>query len=197
MTMRMPTRIARACLFALALGGAVPSFAVPIMDLRAEDLVPMASELKQTLKLTDNQQTLFAQVENRSRAVLRERLHRREALQDQAKAILAKPDVELRELSKLVEAEGAASTMEDKQLRELWLGFNDALDDKQRHQVAVLLNEQLMRVVPEARSGGEHSSGEGGGRGAGGRGRRGGMGGMGGGMGGGGAPGGGAINIGG
>jgi uncharacterized membrane protein YgcG len=194
--MRMPTRIARACLFALALGGAVPSFAVPIMDMRAEDLVPMASELKQTLNLTDNQQTLFTQVESRSRAVLRERLHRREALQDQAKAILAKPNVELRDLNKLVEAEGAAATAEDKQLRELWLGFNDALDDKQRHQVAVLLNEQLMRVVPEGRPAGEHSGGEGG-RGSGGRGRRGGMGG--GGMGGGGmgGPGGGSINIGG
>jgi hypothetical protein len=197
MTLRMPTRIARACLFALAIGSAAPSFAVPIMDLRAEDLVPMASELKQTLNLTDNQQTLFTQVESRSRAILRERLHRREALQDQAKAILAKPDVELRDLSRLVEAEGAAATMEDKQLRELWLGFNDALDDKQRHQVAVLLNEQLMRVVPEGRSGSEHGSGEGGGRGMGGRGGRrgGGMGGIGGGgMGG---PGGSSINIGG
>jgi hypothetical protein len=196
MTMRMSARIARACLFALAVGSAAPSFAVPIMDLRAEDLVPMASELKQTLNLTDNQQTLFTQVESRSRAILRDRLHRREALQDQAKAILAKPDVELRELNKLVEAEGAASSAEDKQLRELWLGFNDALDDKQRHQVAVLLNEQLMRVVPEGRAGGEHGGGEGGGRGMGGRGgRRGGMGGMGGG--GIGGPGGGSVNIGG
>jgi hypothetical protein len=192
MTMRMPTRIARACLFALALGSAAPSFAVPIMDLRAEDLVPMTSELKQTLNLTDNQQTLFLQVESRSRAILRERLHRREALQDQAKAMLARPDAEMRDLDKLVAAEGAASTIEDKQLRELWLGFNDALDDKQRHQVAVLLNEQLMRVVPEGRAGGEKSSGEGGSRGMGGRGRRGGMGG--GGMGG---PGAGSINIGG
>lgn len=197
MTMRMPTRIARACLFALALGSAAPSFAVPIMDLRAEDLVPMAAELKQTLNLTDNQQTLFTQVESRSRAILRERLHRREALQDQAKAILAKSDVELRDLNKLVEAEGAASSAEDKQLRELWLGFNDALDDKQRHQVAVLLNEQLLRVVPEGRAGGERSGGgEGGGRGMGGRGRRGGMGG-GGGMGAPGGSGGGAVNIGG
>lgn len=197
MTMRMPTRIARACLFALAFGSAMPSFAVPVMDMRAEDLVPMASELKQTLNLTDNQQILFTQVESRSRAILRERLHRREALQDQAKAILAKPDVELRDLNRLTDAESAASTAEDKQLRELWLGFNDALDDKQRHQAALLLNEQLMRVVPEGRAGSEHSSGEGAGRGMGGRGRRGGMGGGGMGSSGMGGPGGGSINIGG
>ena len=193
MTMRMTARFARTCLFALALGSAVPSFAVPLMDMRAEVLVPMASQFKQSLNLDANQQTLFGQVEGRSRAILRERTHRREALQEQAKAILAKPDVELRDLNKLVEAESAASGGEDKQLRELWLGLNDALTDKQRAQVATLLNEQLLRVVPEGRPSGERGSGEGGNRGMGGRGgHRGGMGG--GNMGG---PGGASMNIGG
>lgn len=196
MTMRMPTRLARACLFALALGSAVPSFAVPIMELRAEDLVPMSSELKDTLKMTTNQQNLFSQVESRSRAILRERQRRRDALQEQAKAILAKPDVELRDLDKLVDAENTTSNAEDKQLRDMWLGFNDALDDKQRVQVATLLNEQLMRVIPEghADSGSKRDSGN---NNSGGRGRRGGggMGGMGGP--GGGGSGGQSINIGG
>jgi uncharacterized membrane protein YgcG len=191
--MRMTARFFRTCLFALALGGAVPSFAVPLMDMRAEDLVPMASQFKQSLNLDANQQTLFGQVEGRSRAILRERTHRREASQEQAKAILAKPDVELRDLNKLVEAENAASAAEDKQLRELWLGLNDALTDKQRAQVATLLNEQLLRVVPEGRPSGECGSGEGGNRGMGGRGgHRGGMGGAN--MGG---PGGASMNIGG
>jgi hypothetical protein len=153
----------------------------------------MASQFKQSLNLDANQQTLFSQVEGRSRSILRERTRRREALQEQARAILAKPDVELRDLNKLVEAESAASSAEDKQLRELWLGLNDALTDKQRVQVATLLDEQLMRVVPEGRPGGERGGGEGGGRGMGGRGgRHGGMGG--GGMGG---PGGASMNIGG
>ena len=188
MPMRMTARFFRTCLFALALGSAVPSFAVPLMDMRAEDLVPMASQFKQSLDLDANQQTLFGQVEGRSRAILRERTHRREALQEQAKAILAKPDVELRDLNKLVETESAASNAEDKQLRELWLGLNDALTDKQRAQVAALLNEQLMRVVPEGHPSGERGSGEGGKRGTGGRGgHHGGMGG----------PGGASMNIGG
>jgi hypothetical protein len=92
-----------------------------------------------------------------------------------------------------VEAENAASAAEDKQLRELWLGLNDALTDKQRAQVATLLNEQLLRVVPEGRPSGERGSGEGGNRGMGGRGgHRGGMGGAN--MGG---PGGASMNIGG
>lgn len=195
----MKTRVLRACLLALALGSAAPSFAVPLMDMRIEDLMFMATDFKKSMNLSTNQQALWNQVEGRSRSVLRERQHRREALQEQAKAMLAKLDVELRELNKLVEAESAASSAEDKQLRELWLGVNDALDDKQRAQVAVFLGEQLVRVVPEGRPGGGERGGErGNGGGRGGRGGRGGMGGMGGGGPGGGmGPGGGSINIGG
>jgi hypothetical protein len=193
MTIRMPARLARACLFAFALGAAGSSLAVPLMDLRAEDLLPMASDFKKSLNLNANQQTLWLQVEGRSRTVLRERLHRREALQDKAKTLLAKPDVELRELNALVEAESAAAAQEDKQLRELWLDLNDALDDGQRRQVATLVSEQLQRVVPEGRPAGERGGEKGGersGRGMGGHGR--------GGMGGGGMGGGsGGINIGG
>jgi len=76
-----------------------------------------------------------------------------------------------------------------------WLEVNDALDDKQRAQVATFVGEQLMRVVPEGHSGGEHGGDHGGQRGSGG-GRMGGhgRGGMGGGMGG---PGGASINLGG
>jgi hypothetical protein len=181
----MPTRFLRACLLSLALGATGASLAVPLMEMRAEDLLPMTSEFKKSLNLNANQQTLWQQVDSRSRAVLRERQHRREALQDQAKTLLARPDVELRALNALVEAESAASAQEDKQLREWWLSLNDALDDAQRRQVATLLNEQLLRVVPEGRPGGERSErgsekgGERGGHGMGGHGR-GGMGGPGG-----------------
>jgi hypothetical protein len=189
MKIRMPLPFVRACLFACALGVAGTSLAVPLMDMRAEDLLPMAAEFKKSLNLNANQQTLWLQVEAKSRSLLRERQHRREALQEKAKTLLAKPDVELRELSALTEAESAAASQEDKQLRELWLSLNDALDDGQRRQVAALLGEQLQRVVPEGRPGGERGGekgGERGGRGMGGHGR--------GGMGG---PGGGSINIGG
>jgi len=176
MPVRMPVRLVRACLFAFALGTAGPILAVPLMDLRAEDLVPMASEFKKSMNLNANQQTLWQQVDSRSRAVLRDRQRRRDALQEQARALLARPDLELRELNTLVEAESAATAQEDRQLRELWLGLNDALDDAQRRQVATLVGEQLMRVVPEGRPehGGERGGekgGERGGRGKGGHGR--------------------------
>jgi hypothetical protein len=193
MSLPIPSRLVRACLFAFALGAAGTTLAVPLMDMRAEDLLPMTSEFKKSLNLNANQQTLWQQVESRSRAVLRERQHRREALQEKAKTLLARPDVELRELNALVEAESAAAAQEDKQLRELWLSLNDALDDAQRRQVAVLVNEQLLRVVPEARPAGERGGEKGGGRG-GERGRGMGGHGRGGGMGG---PGGGSLDIGG
>jgi hypothetical protein len=190
-------RSLRICLFALALGSATPSFAVPLMDMRVEDLMFMASDLKSSLHLSTNQQTLWNQVEGRTRSALRERQHRRDTLQEQAKTMLARPDAELRELNKLVEAESAASSAEDRQLRELWLGVNDALDDKQRAQVALFLGEQLVRVVPEGRPGGAGEHGGERGERRGGRGGRG-MGGMGGAGGGGSTgPGGASINIGG
>ena len=177
------SRFARAFLCALAIGGAVPSFAVPLMDMRVEDLLFMSADVKTSLHLTPNQQTLWNQVEGRSRAILRERQRRREALQEQAKTLLAKPEVELRDLNRAVEAESAATHTEDKQLRAAWLEVNDALDDKQRAQVAAYIGEQLMRVVPEGHSGGERGCGGGrmGGHG------RGGIGG----------PGGASINLGG
>lgn len=192
-----PTRFARACLCALAIGSAVPSFAVPLMDMRVDDLLFMSADVKKSLNLTPNQQTLWNRMEGRSRALLRERQHRREALQEQAKTLVAKPDVELRDLDKAVDAESATTAAEDKQLRAAWLEVNDALDDKQRAQVAGFIGEQLMRVVPDGKPGGERGGerGNGGGRqgGMGGHGGRGGMGG-GGGMGG---PGGASINLGG
>jgi hypothetical protein len=189
------TRIARACLFALAVGAASSAFAVPLADLRAEDLLPMAGDVKKMLNLNANQQTLCTPVESMPRTLLRERQRRRDALQEKAKTMLAKPDIELRDVAREVDADEAATRAENQQLRELWLEVNDALDDGQRRQVAQMVGEQLMRVVPEGRPGGERG-GPGGERGrsgaGGGRGGRGGMGG--GGMGG---PGGASLNIGG
>jgi hypothetical protein len=179
-----------ALLLASSLGTALPSFAVPLLDLRAEDMLPIAAEARTTLHLNANQLTLWNQVEGRTRTVLRERQRRRDALQEQAKTLLGKPDVELRDLAKAADAERTASAAEDGQLQALWLEVNDALDDGQRRQVAGLLGEQLMRVVPEGGAGrpagGEHTGGRGRGAGGGGHGR--------GGMGG---PGGASLNLGG
>lgn len=155
----------RALVLALALGAAAPSFAVPLMDMRADDLLAMAPDFRKSLNLTPNQQTLWQQVEGRSQAILRERQARRERFQREAAALLARPSVELRDLNARIDAENGLAGAEDKQLRELWLTVNDALDDRQRQQVAAFVAEQMQRVVSEnapAREGRGETRGAGG-----------------------------------
>lgn len=178
---------ARGLLLTTALAFAVPAFAVPVMDMRADDLLAMAAEFRKELNLNANQVTLWQQTETRTRALLRERKSRRERIQQAVRPALDGKDVELRELAGGVDAETALSAAEEKQLRSWWLDVNDALDEAQRKRVALFLAEQLQRVEggpvgerPERKKEGP----EGGGRG----GQKGGMGGPGG-MGGQGGPG--------
>ena len=177
---------------ALALGVSAPSFAVPVESIHAEELIAMAPDLRKSLSLNANQQTLWGQVDSRSHLILRARALRREKLQGTAKTVVGTKSPELRTLGAAMDAEDAAVQLEDKQLREMWLTVNDALDEKQRLMVVEFIGEQMERVeggpmreskdksdsAPKQRSGG-----------------RGGMGGMGGagGAGGGGTNG---INIG-
>jgi len=172
---RLARAAARATLLALALHGASAA-AAPLMDLRAEDVLPLAAQLRTSLALNPNQQLLWQQSEARTRALLRERQARRERLQKQAVQLAANPNAELRELGTAAEAEAAASAREDQQLRAAWLTVNDALDDRQRGAVLRLLADQLERVrdgAPPAREGAGREGGHGGpgggrGRGAGG-----------------------------
>lgn len=184
---RTGVKLAVAC--ALALCAVAPSFAVPVYEIHVEELMAMAPDLRKSLELNPNQQTLWGQVDSRSHAILRARVQRREHLQAQARTVVTTPSPELRTLGAAMDAEDAATQAEDKQLRELWLTVNDALDEKQRAMVAQYVAEQLerveggpMRSAPEKRDSGEKRP-RGGGKGMGG------MGGMGGGANG--------INIGG
>lgn len=169
---------------ALALSAALsPAFALPVMEMRAEDFLPMASELKKSLNLNTNQQTLWQQVESKTRSVLRDRKTRRDRLQAATQAGTQGANVELRDLAKAIDEETTVSANEEKLLREWWLTVNDALSESQRQIVVNLVSEQLLRVPdnggsarPERKeeSGGEHRGGKGG---------RGGMGGGAGGIG--------------
>lgn len=139
---------------ALSLAGACSvAMATPVTDMRAEDVLPMAAEFRHELTLTPNQLSLWQRVEGRSKALLRERHGRRERLQEALTSGLAVAKVELRDLNSAIDAERAASALEDQQLRAMWLEVNDALDDKQRQQVAVMIGEQLMRVAAEGSQG--------------------------------------------
>ena len=139
------TRLAQAASLALLLHvGSVA--ASPLMDLRVEDLLPMAPQLRSALALNANQQRLWQQSEARTRSVLHERQARRAGLQKQASALAVRDNAELRDLGSAVETEAAASALEDAQLRGLWLTVNDALDDGQRRTVLRFLADQLERV---------------------------------------------------
>ncbi|MYM33114.1 hypothetical protein GTP38_01970 [Duganella sp. FT94W] len=154
-----------------------PAMALPLMELKADDYLPMAAELKKSLNLNGNQQTLWSQTESKTRNLLRARKERRDRLQAATLAGAQSANVELRDLAKAVEEEASVSAGEEKLLREWWLTVNDALSESQRQTVARTLAEQLQRVPddgvsprPERREeSGEHRGGKGarGGMGAG------------------------------
>lgn len=121
------------------------------MDLRAEQLMSAANEIKNSLVLTPNQQTLWQQTSWKARVLLNARQSRREKLQAELKARLSAPETDLRDLAVMIDEEAKASADEDKQLRELWLTVNDALDDRQRTIVLQFLLDQLDRSDDEGR----------------------------------------------
>jgi hypothetical protein len=142
-----------------------PAHAIPAMDVQFEDLMAQASDVKKSLNLNSNQQVLWQQVESKMRAILSVRLRRREQLQSELKKGLDDPKTELRDWAKKVDAEANLSYLENKQLRELWLTVNDALNDSQRQTILLLLSDQLQRVADtgqESRPGNQpHSQGMG------------------------------------
>lgn len=114
-----------------------------VMDFQAETLLLNSAQLKSTLNLNANQQKLWQQVEGKVNAILRQRQIRREHLKTTVEDALAKPALELRDLNPRIEAEEQQSLEENKQIREQFLTFNDALDDQQRNQIQSFLLEQL------------------------------------------------------
>jgi hypothetical protein len=159
---------------ALVLGtAAATASAVPIAEMRLQDLLPMAPDFKTELKLNANQQILWQQVESKTRQLLRERQSRRERLQAGVQQALASPNLELRDLLAGMDNESTVSLAEEKQVRAWWLSVNDALDERQRQAVAVFIAGQLARVMDggaphgasRPREGGEPGGRKGGGKG--------------------------------
>jgi hypothetical protein len=145
MTFRFPT----ACLLlTLGLCAALPARAVPLPDMHADLLLQLEADARQALALTPNQATLWQRLVARSKDLLRARHNRREQLQADLKVRL--PAAELRELARLADAETQQAALEEKQLRDLWLEMDDALDDRQRGIARRLLLDELDRVADPA-----------------------------------------------
>jgi flagellar motility protein MotE (MotC chaperone) len=133
--------------------------ATPVMEVRVDQLMFAANELKTTLALTPNQLTLWTQSTSKAAAILRARQQRREKLHAAVKTRLGVPQAELREVAAAVEAEADLSASEDKQLRELWLGVTDGLTDKQRAMATTELLSILDRVDAPDHATREHREG--------------------------------------
>lgn len=154
------------------------SQAIDLQEFRLQDLVPILGEMKVAASLSANQQALFSQVENKTKAIIRVREERRAQMQQNLKKRLKEKAPELRDVMVLMNQDDSISAQENLELREAWMGFYDALSDSQRDIVAALLSEQLLRVADrpkDARPSPEGSKGGPGGQ----RGGRGGQGGMG------------------
>lgn len=163
----------------------LPASAIPVLDMHAEDFLPMAADLKKALNLNANQQILWQQTESKTRNLLRERKIRRDRLQSATQAGAQGANVELRDLTKAIDDESGTAAAEEKLLREWWLTVNDALNESQRQIVAQQVGEHLLRVQDNGGGGGHAGGGErkeeggerrGGGRKGGGGGGAGGMG---------------------
>ena len=141
------------CLAAVSVCFCLHAWALPAMDVQADVLMAQSDDLKQALKLNVNQQILWRQTESKMRAILDERRHRRDRLQGDLKQGTTNPGAELRDLSKLYDNETDLSYREDKQLRELFLTVNDALDDTQRQTVLAALSDQLQRMPDRCEGG--------------------------------------------
>jgi len=141
----LPTARRLTLAFVLA-GASVSSFAIPIADMRIEDLILMAPDFKTELALNANQATLWNQVDGKTRQLIRERTSRRDRLQAAVQQGLQAPNIELRDMVGALNAETDTSAAEQKQLREWWLTVNDALNETQRRAVATFFAEQILRV---------------------------------------------------
>lgn len=130
----------------IAAAAVLPSaHATAVMELRIEELLLHPGDLRSSLLLNANQSALWNQVEEKSRALVRVQQQRRKQLQKEFLDGLADPQAEVRNLFGLVDREEAAGSQEDNKLRELFLLFADALDDKQRGVLNLFLRDRLQR----------------------------------------------------
>jgi len=152
--------------FALSFSSA---HAMSVMEFSVDTLLLNSVQIKTSLNLTKNQDLLWQQTETKLRSLAHQRGVRREHMQFDIQKNLKLPNIELRDLNKQITQEEEISTQENKEIRELCLTLNDALDDNQRLQIQSFLSEQLLMQAdskkdapdnaPRRQSGGSHSRG--------------------------------------
>ncbi|OWY27406.1 hypothetical protein CEJ42_20400 [Herbaspirillum robiniae] len=140
--------------FGMALAVCLPAAATPLVDLIATDILPMSEQLEKDLQLTPNQQILWRQTEQKTRAILAQRQQRRARLQEQTEQLLRTPGGEFRDLAHGYDEDGAAAEQEARQLREAWFSMADALDDHQRKLAQDYIADRMQRAADGPGAGG-------------------------------------------
>ena len=125
--------------------------AMSVMEFGLDNLLLNSTQIKTSLNLTKNQDLLWQQTEVKLRSIAHQRGVRREHMQFEISKSLKQPRLELRDLNKQIEDEEAISSQENKQIRELCLTLNDALDDNQREKIQNFLSEQLLMQADSKR----------------------------------------------
>ena len=127
------------------------AYAVDVWEFSAQDVLPILTEFKSTSKLSANQQTLWLQMEAKTKAILRIREDRRHEIQSSIKKRLQEKSPELRDLVPSMNRDDEVSAQENQELRESWMTVYDALNDRQRDMLTVLISDQLARVADKPR----------------------------------------------
>ena len=118
--------------------------AMQVMEFRAETLLLNTSQLAANLNLNPNQQILWQKTEAKLQGIMHQRAIRREHLQSELETAMGGSAIELRDLNSKIEQEEQISMQENKNIREISLTLNDALDDQQRSVLQAFLLEQLL-----------------------------------------------------
>lgn len=121
--------------------------ATPVMEVRLDNLLVKAGELRKNLNPNANQQLLRQQTESKLSSTLHQRDVRRNRMQAELELRLEQNNIELRELNPQIEQEEQTTAQENKQMRELILTLNDALDDKQRQALQMFINASLLTTA--------------------------------------------------
>lgn len=104
---------------------------------------PVFSELHDRLKLTPEQETLWAKAESVTKASRADSRQQHEAKRGELRKSLAAGDADLRALARLQDEEMAAGQKRMQAVRDQWLSVYDSLDAGQKRQVQTFLAERL------------------------------------------------------
>jgi Spy/CpxP family protein refolding chaperone len=121
----------------------LPSYAMPPMGGPGEHTTQALEQLHAKLTLTPDQEKLWKQAEESTKALSSERRTRFRAKHDELKAALSDPNSDLHAVANKMDADLRAELDKARDNRNQWLAFYDSLKPEQRQTVRSFLLEKL------------------------------------------------------